>query len=204
MMSVVCYACFSFFFFFFSFVCAYSRNTCNKHSIELANLTWPLSMYLCIYLYIYLSIYLSIYHSIYLFLGPENRRDDLVTIYVCLPQPSVSLERSILAPVRSVTLPSNRSLCLPLIPALLTAPCTIIIARLDGQSRDVFVPLQLPSLHCSQIYTAPDGTLGPVADLDVGGMGLGPDPLPRPCKTPRQLAPESSAAPLGVTGWLNW
>ena len=33
------------------------------------------------------------------------------------------------------------------------------------------VPLQLPSLHCSQeIFTAPDGMLGPVADLGIDHM----------------------------------
>ena len=36
---------------------------------------------------------------------------------------------------------------------------------------DMFVPLQLPSLHCGQeMFMAPDVMLDPVADLDVGYM----------------------------------
>ena len=90
-------------------------------------------------------------------------------------QPSVFHSPLWLSEVHAVQLTLWR--CLPAATFILSSPSSCLphsvlrdgLCQAAVWSGDMSVPPRLPSLHCSQeIFMAPSGMLGPVADLSVG------------------------------------
>ena len=86
-------------------------------------------------------------------------RDKFLRLCVCMS----TVEISSLASVCAHSLPVSSPFSCSPHSAVPDGLCEV------GWSGDVSVPLQLPSLHCSQeIFMSPDDMLDPKADLNVG------------------------------------